>query len=132
MPTVFQRQIDTALRLIAKNGKDVVLRRDEPILEPVTQELNYFAAPSTETMKAVRLPITKGILGRLHGEQALKDLQDSKAQSMLIAAKGLTLTPKPSDTFDLGGADGGDWKVYGVDTLAPDGTDILHTVILFK
>ena len=129
MPTAYQRQIDTALELISKKGKMIELVRSQTVLiDPVTQETDD--TPLTEEVKAVVLPVSSTRRGL--NEAALKDLKNSSIRKLLIAAKGMTLVPATSDTFNLGDAEGDDWKVYGLDSLSPDGTPILYSLIVFK
>lgn len=129
MSTVYQAQIDTAKRLIYSKGQDVTMNREGiTSIDPVTQVVTENAG--SEVMRAVVLPVSSTRRGM--NEAAIKDLRNSKVRKLLIAAGGLTLIPTTSDTFDLGGTLGADWKVYGIDELAPDGTPIIFSLIVTK
>jgi hypothetical protein len=125
MATKYQSQIDNALRLIQSKGMPLTLRKATGGgVDPITQ-----AATITYTSQmghGVQLPVgnVNKESSHLTGEQPRK----RKAAKFLVAAKGLT-APEAGDELSVGDSM---WEIATVDSLAPDGTPIIFTIIALQ
>jgi hypothetical protein len=124
MPTVYQRQIDSALALITRKGQTVTFVRGTGAYNPVS---GTFAAGSiTWTAKAVRLTNYKGIKFESMDDSFKQALVIGKAIGLLVPAKDLAYAPEPGDVITL--VDNTTWDLVGSTVLSPDGTPILYTL----
>lgn len=127
----FTRQAETALRLIARNGQDIVFTRETTPFDPVTGGPGVATAPVTFQGKAVRLPNFKGTVFEGMDSAFKAALVTGKATVLLVAAKGLEHEPIPGDSVTL--VDGSIWATIGLTVLNPAGLPIIYTMgVLLK
>jgi len=94
------------------------------------------SAHTDATSVALLLPVSGG--ARQQFDQAFRDgtLQVSNAKSLLLAAKGLSITPRPGDLIQMGRttySDGADtWTIYGINELSPDGAAIIYEGVVTR
>lgn len=89
-----------------------------PIFDPVTNTWSG-GADVVATGRAVQ---TNNNLEQL----VALGLVDNKTVTLLVAASGLTITPSTGMVMSWAGVD---YSIDNVDTLAPDGTPILYTIV---
>lgn len=123
--TVYSSQIATAKRLIQAKGRAVTLERDSSTYDPVTG--SDTTTTTTYDTVAVLLPPDSSTL-----QAYAKQFQDgtlvlSKVQMAYMPQ--FDVDPEPGDRLSIGGVD---WSVVGVETTAPDGTSIIHKVLVSK
>jgi hypothetical protein len=123
MATKYQSQIDNALRLIQAKGMPLTLRKATGGgIDPVTQtDTRTF---TSQVGVGVNLPT--GAVGKESSAKPGTVPAGRKAAKFLVAAKGLTFPPEAGDEITIGALA---WEILSVDSLAPDGTPIIHTVI---
>lgn len=124
--TVFVRQIETAKRLIAKNGANCTWRK-LPDATPNTLEPWKVAAVTPivyRNIKIVFLPYTR------MGYEFLRLLTGTEIQ--IGDVKGLMAQQafSPSITDVIIHPDGTLYRINKIDPLAPDGTPIIYTLDL--
>ena len=126
----FSRQINTAYRLIEKNGRAIT----------ITQQTTGDYDPSTGTVASgttvsytfygITLPAT---LGRIESFE-VRFLDDSalinrEVRFVMLAAKDASFTPKPSDNVSL---DGNTYSIIGVTRLSINGQDIVYRMGVWR
>jgi hypothetical protein len=117
MTTVYASDIVNAAADIAAAGTALTFTRNTSTYNPATDG----STPSTSTSSSVAI----GVKSNWQKFQAM-GLSISTPQTLKVAASGMTFDPLPGDTFVWNGFV---YAVVNVETLAPDGTPILYTVI---
>lgn len=107
----YQRQIDTALRLISKAGGDaVVTRRSAGTLDAVAD--TDTGASTSHTLKAV------GIAPGKSAEFRIGSLVNRSIMLFYFALKGASIEPTTGDRVTWRGAT---YRLIWADVLSPDG-----------
>lgn len=124
----FDKFITLAQRLIAKNGQDTILRRfsDAPAPDPDKPWRTGSAEPDDITVKAVFL--NYGDLGR-SGERFMPDTQVQTGDKLVLIAGGdLTSAPELRDRLyrNGGGDDDEGFSIVNIQTIDPNGQQVLH------
>lgn len=124
----FDSAIRTAQRLIAKNGQDTILRRfsDAPAPDPDKPWRTGSTEPDDVTVRAVFLNF--GDLGRA-GERYMPDTQVQTGDKLVLIAGGdLTAAPELRDRLyrEGGGPDDEGFTIVNIQTLDPNGQQVLH------
>jgi len=123
MATKYQSQIDSALRLIQSKGMPLTLRKATGGgIDPVTQvDTTTF---TSQVAVGVQLPVgnVNKESSHLTGEKPVK----RKAAKFLVAAKGLSVIPEAGDELSILNSM---WEIMSVESLSPDGTPIIFTII---
>ncbi len=121
--------VDLAVRLINKNGRSVTLTQTT-ITPSVTEPWKIAStATATATIKAVFflneqsdfLAVLTQVAGR--GDQEVTSALNEKSLQVLIAAKGLSFVPTPSDTLVDGDKT---WEITRVDPTKPGPTAVMY------
>lgn len=123
----FDRQIKTVNRLIAKYGRNVEFKRiPNTIPDPTKPWLVVNSEPLIATIKMVFLAPNSTGLSKL-GEEILQYLGGTQTAKGVIRGycAPFEYIPKMNDFFTT---PDGQMTVKGVDTLAPNGQAIMHTV----
>lgn len=114
--TTYARQIATAKRLIKLKG------------QAITHVINT-AGAYTPASGAPIVTTTQAVFGVPLGNKQ-KDREGSvvpgRSVEVLLSTDGFTVAPKADDELIIGGKR---HNIDSVDALAPDGTDILYTII---
>ena len=124
---IYDRHIATVKRLIAKYGQDVIFRSTNQAIADSTKPWeNTETTPNETTVKMVFIdPSTTGT--SLIGKEILQYLKGTSIPSGVV--RGLcapfAYVPKLNDVFIR---DGNQLTVSGIDTLAPGGISIMHTL----
>ncbi len=124
----FDSAIRTAQRLIAKNGQETILRRFSDAPAPDADKPWRTGTPSSadETITAVFLNF--GDLGRA-GERYMPDSDIQTGDKLvMIAGASLSAAPELRDRIyrDGGGEDDEGFGIVKVQTLDPNGQQVLH------
>ena len=118
MSTVYATEIASAAVDIAAAGTAVTFSRNSPTVDPTTGEPNG-AGPLTASTVAI------GVKSNWQKFAAL-GLTLNFPQTIKAAASGMAFAPQPGDSFVWGGFL---YAVVNVETLEPDGTAILFTIV---
>lgn len=126
----FDKFIALAQRLIAKNGQDTILRRyvDAPAADPDKPWRTGSPASADTTVKAVFL--NYGDLGR-SGERYMEGLEVQVGDKLVLIAGGdLAEAPALRDRLyrSGGGEDDPGFAILNVQTLDPNGQQVLHSL----
>lgn len=126
MATKYQSQINSALRLIQAKGMPLtVCKTTGGGIDPVTQvdTRTYTSYVGT----GVQLPV--GNIGKESSSVDKTSATKRKATKFLVAAKSLPVRPEAGDELSILDSL---WEIMSVDTLAPDGTPIIFTIIVVQ
>lgn len=121
--TVYTSQIATALRLITAKGQDVTFTR-----RTATGYDEDSDTTATHTAKAVVLPASASSMSAMAKAYAEAAAAENNILVLIVAASGLSMTPRPGDTVT--GIDSLTWEVMANSPLAPDGTAIIHQLLI--
>jgi hypothetical protein len=124
--TIYADQIASTLELIAEKGQLVQWRQIRDTVPDAAQPWNTGAASHTDTdVSIVFLPINKEM------RETLAFFGDTELLiGMTMGLMGAySFTPSAKDIVIR---DGVELKLFSVNTLAPDGPAILHTIVFQK
>lgn len=120
----YDEDITTALELIAEAGKPVVLVRLTESAPPANPWDNGTPAEVLEPAVAVFLNFSSKDVATRVGMKGAPEI-DANHRKVLMPASGLLSAPT---TKDVVRDEEGDWSIVYVNTLSPNGQDILHTL----
>lgn len=115
----YSRQIALALRLIQAKGFKGVLRRYTAGSAPSGAPLDV-ADPTVQTY-------TFHAVVQLRRANVLQDSTQQPDTILIVAAKSLRTAPRLTDKVVFAG---GEHAIRAIETLAPDGTPILYTLVM--
>jgi hypothetical protein len=119
----YNKTADTALRLLTKFGRAVILARRTGTYDPVagsTTGGSEAQSPAT----VVNLPASQSINQKFQNT-FLEASQKGQIDFYLVAAKGLTFAPEGGDLLLI---DGSYQDVKGATELSPSGTPVLYWI----
>lgn len=120
----YDEDITTALELIAEAGKPVALVRFSEAAPAAQTWDNGALVETLEPVHAVFLNFSSKDMATRVGMKGLPEIDASHRKVLMPAA---TLTRAPT-THDVVRDSEGDWAIVYVNTLSPNGQDILHTL----
>ena len=114
---VYDQQIATALRLLKAKGETSTIERGSKVAgaqswKPGTATTDHAATAAWFNFN----------LDRVDGEKI-----KAGDQRVIVAASGLAITPDAS-TDQIVRAGGSRWSIMAVETLSPNGEEIIHTL----
>lgn len=118
----YDKTAATAQRLIDKFGRTLVLKQLAPGTGP-----EHNPGPGVETpynITAAVLKAKQGTLNAFDNQLVNGTLIEENLRSLLIAAKGLAVIPKSTDTVEF---DGSTWSILGVTPLKPADVTVIYT-----
>lgn len=121
---VYDEDIASALEMIAEAGKPVVLVRPAESAPPAQPWDNGTPAEVLEPAVAVFLNFSSKDVATRVGMAGAPEI-DASHRKVLMPASPLT---SPPTTHDVVRDETGDWAIVYVNTLSPNGQDILHTL----
>lgn len=120
----YDEDIASALEMIAEAGKPVVLVRRAESAPPANPWDNGATSEVLKPTFAVFLNFSSKDLATRVGMKGAPEI-DASHRKVLMPAAGLLSRPT---TKDVVRDEEGDWSIAYVDTLSPNGQDILHTL----
>lgn len=121
---VYDEDIASALEMIAEAGKPVALVRLTESAPPAQPWDNGTPAEVLETVSAVFLNFSSKDIATRVGMKGVPEIDASHRKVLMPAATLLA----PPTTQDVVRDEDGDWAIVYVNTLSPNGQDILHTL----
>jgi hypothetical protein len=118
----FDRQIETALRLIQKNGQACTWRQPQRTAEVGQPWKETEGAPLEHNVFIVFLPVTKEMREFVH---YLRGNNEVKVGSVLGLMGAVGFNPGANDAVIR---DGVTLQINSIDPLAPNGQNILFTI----
>ena len=107
-------------------------------LETATEDTYYLDLSTTDDKTTIGygVPLPPKSVTRQNFDQAFQNgtLQISKAKDVIIAAKNLSMNPRPGDRMQFGTTTWNNslpiWDIFGIGTIDPDGTPIVWQGII--
>lgn len=118
----YEKTAQTALKLLKKNGRSILLRRPDRTVDNVSGISTE--GPATEGLLwVVILPASKGTVEAFDNRVEQSDLSSAKLRYIIAAADGAPFEPKSNDEVVF---DGSVWTVLGATPLSPAGIPLLY------
>lgn len=126
----FDRQIDTALRLIKANGRLISVTQSVPGAYNPATGATAAATTSTINMYAITPPVTQGRIISFSITYVEQESIISRERLFVVAAaKDASFVPDKSDKVTI---DGNDYSIAGVTPLSINGEDIIYKFGVFR